>query len=162
MFCLLAGESISLRTSLGSSLGLVEAESGQVERLIFDLMLNARASMSSGVLTLQTSKFEVGPETGASRGAALEVLPQGSYVLITIEGIPDGARIERNARETGKLDLIEGSRQGEDALLREIYEIVEKNRGAIEQVSNTEGRHGFKIYLPMSAQRVSSAFAGAG
>ena len=162
MLYLLVGESISLCILLDPALGLVKAERGQIERLIFDLLLHARAAMpSGGALTLQTSKVEFGVERGATCSRGLQVLTQGSYLAITVLDTTGGVRSATKTGGFGSLAATEGPNRGEDPLLREIYEIVEKNHGAIETTSDAEGPTGFRIYLPVSAQLASSAFAGA-
>jgi signal transduction histidine kinase len=162
MLCLLVEESISLRILLDPALGPVKAEGGEIERLIFDLMLHARAAMpKGGTLIIQTSKVVLGPEHGRTRNPALQALPQGSYVVIAVQDTTGGVLTEGKTGEFRSFTATENFHPGEDILLREIYEIVEKNQGAIESSSSAEARADFKIYLPMSAQTASSARAAA-
>ena len=77
----LIGEDITLEQRLGSSLGSVKADPGQIEQVILNLVLNARDAMSvGGRLVLETRNVAAGE---ALRLGRFEVSP-GPYVSLTV------------------------------------------------------------------------------
>src|SRR5438477_12950689 len=88
--CLLqrvVGEDVDLRISLDEDAGQIEADPGQIERVLLNLALNARDAMpSGGILTITTQALDSGGVPNQ-----VDVKP-GKYVLMQVtdngEGIP--------------------------------------------------------------------------
>ena len=77
----LIGEHIELAVELGSELGGVMADRGQIERLLLNLVLNSRDAMPrQGTLTIETANVEV----EKAGGDAIPRLQAGSYVCLTV------------------------------------------------------------------------------
>jgi PAS domain S-box-containing protein len=91
----LIGESIRLDVDLGSGIGLVRSDRGQLEQAIVNLVVNARDAMpDGGRLTLATDvHFR---RTGDGAGTPLDLEP-GRYVVISVED--DGAGMEPELAE---------------------------------------------------------------
>jgi two-component system, cell cycle sensor histidine kinase and response regulator CckA len=67
----LVGDGVRVVTELAGDLGIVEADSGQLEQVILNLAANARDAMSGdGQLTLRTANVELG---GGNCSAPAEV-----------------------------------------------------------------------------------------
>jgi len=55
------GEDVDLQISLGEDAGRIEADPGQIERILLNLALNARDAMpSGGILTITTQALDSG------------------------------------------------------------------------------------------------------
>ena len=91
--CLLqrvVGEDVDLRISLGEDAGQIEADPGQIERVLLNLALNARDAMpSGGILTITTQALDSG-------GVPNQVdFKHGKYVLMQVTDNGDGIPAER-------------------------------------------------------------------
>src|SRR5688572_7523056 len=77
----LIGEHIELRLKPASDLGQVNADPGQMEQVIMNLVVNARDAMPhGGVLTLETTNVELS-QARASQTAGVK---PGNYVLLSV------------------------------------------------------------------------------
>ncbi len=74
------GEHIEVITELSADLGTVEADPGQMEQVLMNLILNARdATPAGGQIRIQTSNGELDESTASMHGVA-----PGNYVLLTV------------------------------------------------------------------------------
>jgi CheY-like chemotaxis protein len=148
----LIGEDIRLTFAPGPETGLVRADRGQIDQVIFNLAVNARDAMpSGGILKIETATVEV--DEGEHR-SNVESQP-GSYVLlgVTDTGIGmDEATASHifepffTTKEVGK---------GTGLGLSVVYGIVKQSNGFIRVHSAPGQGTQFKIYLP----RVNEASA---
>jgi PAS domain S-box-containing protein len=140
------GENIELVTELGSDLRPVEIDSGQLEQIVINLVVNARDAMPrGGTLTITTRNAE-----GVSTPfAVLSVSDTG-------EGIP--GNIREHIFEpffTTKDDM------GTGLGLSTVYGIVEQNGGHV-RVDSSPGRgSSFDVWLPSTAKHALKAAAPA-
>jgi two-component system cell cycle sensor histidine kinase/response regulator CckA len=145
----LIGANIELKTVLGTDLGHIHADPGQIEQVLMNLVVNARdASLDYGEITVETANvdLESGPEGGTRQYVMLSVSDNGS-------GIDETTRKRIfdpffTTKEVGK---------GTGLGLSTVYGVVEQSNGKIEVLSEVGKGSKFMIYLPrVEKQQISS------
>jgi PAS domain S-box-containing protein len=141
----LLGEDIELKTSLGPSLGLVMADSGQIHQVLMNLVINARDAMpDGGDLTLETANVEIDAAFIAEHPEATP----GSFVLLAVADSGAGMDEETSRHIFEPFFTTKGPSNGSGLGLATVYGIVQQSRGWIG-LSTEPGRGTeFKIYLP--------------
>ncbi len=150
MLVRLIGSNIDFITRLQPDLGMVEADTSQVEQIIVNLVVNARDAMhEGGRLLITTRDCEV--NTGDARFDT-ETKP-GPAVCLTVSdtGVGMDAQTQRYLFEP--FFTTKGVGGGTGLGLATVYGIVKQSRGHI-LVRSTPG-HGstFEIYLPRVVQQ---------
>jgi len=148
----LIGEDIELVTILGSNVGKVKADPGQIEQVVVNLALNARDAMAKGGrLHIETAE-EILDESAIARHGNL---PAGPYLKLMFRD--DGIGMDEETishifepyfttKEVGK---------GTGLGLATVYGIIRQTGGDIQVESEPGGGSTFTIWLP----RVSDAEA---
>ena len=83
----LIGENIELKTQLESDLGIITADTGQIEQVIINLAINARDAMpAGGELLIETKKvfLDEAPEIAEAD------MERGRYVLLRVSDTGQG------------------------------------------------------------------------
>ena len=141
----LIGESITLRVACAEDLWHVQADPGQLEQVLVNLIVNARDAITGhGEIEVLTSNLE----TSATGGPVPGPPEPGRYVMLTVKdtgrGMSDVVRSKLfepffTTKETGA---------GTGLGLATVYGAVEQNGGTVTVDSTLGEGSTFRIFLP--------------
>jgi PAS domain S-box-containing protein len=148
------GEDIDLSMVLGSALGRVKADQGQIEQIVMNLAVNARDAMpDGGKLFIETTNAEI-DVTFAKRYSY--PVQQGSYVLLTVSDTGTGMDAAIQAHIFEPFFTTKEKGKGTGLGLATAYGIVKQSGGYIDVYSEVGTGTTFKIYLPRVHDPVES------
>ncbi len=149
----LIGEDIELVTLPGRAVGSVDADPGQIEQVLVNLAVNARAAMpEGGKLTIETLEVEL--DEAAARDKP-DVVP-GRYVVLAVSDTGVGMDRETLAHIFEPFFTTKRAGEGTGLGLATCYGIVKQAGGHITVHSQPGCGTEFKVYLPRaSKERVS-------
>ena len=139
------GENIELATELGSGLGKVRADMGQIEQVILNLAINACDAMArGGKLTIRTDNFTVAnPVSGF-----VEDIQPGRYVCLIVtdtgQGMDEAALPNIFEPFYTTKEIGAGTGLG----LATVFGIVKQSGGYISVDSKPGQGTSFKLYFP--------------
>jgi len=141
----MVGEDVEFTTLLEPELGLVKADAGQIEQVLMNLVVNARAAMPNGGKLLIESK-NVNPDQ--EHGRRHPSLRNGPYILLTVSDTGVGMDEATKSQIFEPFFTTKEVGQGTGMGLATVYGIVEYSEGYIETHSQLGVGTTFKIYLP--------------
>jgi two-component system, cell cycle sensor histidine kinase and response regulator CckA len=148
----LIGEDITLMTTLEPDLRPVIADSGQIEQVIMNLVINARDAMpTGGVLIIETGNVELDQSYALTHPEA----PIGPCVVLTVSDTGHGMDEITQARIFEPFFTTKELGQGTGLGLATVYGIVRQSGGEISVASQPGHGTMFRILLPASASITS-------
>ncbi|HKO92072.1 MAG TPA: ATP-binding protein [Polyangiaceae bacterium] len=155
----LVGARIALHLRCDPELWNVQADAGQLEQVLVNLVLNARDAISEeGQVVIETRNVVLQEPAGEPH----KPLPPGEYVELCVRdsgrGLSDVVRTRLFEPFFTTKDVGEGTGLG----LATVYGAVQQNGGAITVESELGSGSTFRILLPRVAASSSSEVAAAG
>jgi PAS domain S-box-containing protein len=150
----LVGEDIGLNVDYGPNLPLVHGDTGMIEQIVLNLVVNARDAMpGGGELTLSTSRHLATKEQSAERGESRT----GEYVKFSVADSGSGIAQEHLSRIFEPFYTTKEAGKGTGLGLATVHGVVNQHHGWIEVTSALGEGTRFDVYLPTSAVRQSEA-----
>ena len=141
----LIGEDIELETRLGTDLGCIRADPGQIGQVIMNLAVNARDAMpQGGRLMIETASVQMDPGRISPSGP----VPAGKYVMLAMSDTGCGMSLETQARMFEPFFTTKEASKGTGLGLATAYGIVSQTGGIIDCTSELGNGASFRVYFP--------------
>ena len=147
------GEDIELVTTLDAGLGSVKTDTGQIEQILMNLVVNAKHAMPlGGKITIETKNVMLDEhrESGTSESNS------GPFVMLAVTDTGCGMDAATQARIFEPFYTTKELGKGTGLGLSIIYGIVEQSAGHIRVVSKPGQGARFEILLPLTERREES------
>jgi len=150
----LIGEDIQVIAKLGTDLGRVKADPGQMEQVIVNLAVNARDAMpQGGKLILETTNAELDESYRRTHPGARP----GPYVRLAVSDTGHGIDAATLPRIFEPFFTTKEQGKGTGLGLSTVYGIVKQSGGYIMVYSEPRRGSTFKVYLPRVDEEAQAA-----
>jgi signal transduction histidine kinase/ActR/RegA family two-component response regulator len=149
-------EDIEYKVYLCEPVGKVQADPGQMEQVLLNLIVNAADAMpKGGTLTVETENVHVDEGYAQSRAP----LATGDYVILAVSDTGYGMDAGTKARIFEPFFTTKEPGKGTGLGLATVYGVVKQSSGYIFVDSAPGAGARFEIYLPQVPERVQAAQA---
>jgi PAS domain S-box-containing protein len=139
------GENIELNLTLDKELGHVNADPGQIEQVIMNLVINARDAMpNGGVLTIETTNCELDGETFSPRFTG----KSGPQVRLTVSDTGHGMDKSTRDRLFEPFFTTKSPGKGTGLGLSTVFGIIKQSGGSLDVTSEPSQGTTVNVYLP--------------
>ena len=150
----LVGENVDVRLRLNAKNGMVHADPHQLERVVMNLVVNARDAMPhGGKLSIETAGVSWDEAYAQSHPES----PVGHYVMLAVSDSGAGMDEETKKHIFEPFFTTKDIGKGTGLGLSTVQGIVAQSGGYIEVYSEPGRGTSFKIYLPMVDESVANA-----
>lgn len=144
MLTRVVGEDIEMTTVLAPNLWTIEADAGQLEQVLMNLVVNARDAMpAGGRLSIETSNIELAEVDALPIG-----LKPGPYVVLAVADTGIGMDADTKARAFEPFFTTKEVGRGTGLGLSTVFGIVNQSGGAVAIASSPGQGATFRVYLP--------------
>jgi PAS domain S-box-containing protein len=141
----LISEDIEMQTVPAAGECLINADPGQIEQVIMNIVINARDAMPrGGKLMIETECLELDKNYAEKHAGAAE----GPYVMLAVSDTGEGMDAETKARIFEPFFTTKGLGKGTGLGLSTVYGIVKQSGGYIWVYSEPGQGTTFKVYFP--------------
>jgi len=153
LFERLLREDIQYKTQLGEPLGRVQADPGQMEQVLLNLIVNASDAMpTGGMLTIETANVRVDEDYAQTRTP----LATGDYVMLAVSDTGYGMEASTKARIFEPFFTTKEPGKGTGLGLATVYGVVKQSSGYIFVDSEPGAGARFEIYLPQVPEQAQA------
>jgi len=154
----LIGENISIETSLTENIPNIEADAGQLEQVIMNLVINARdaineksAEDNNRKISISTSEIDLDEEFVSGNPGS----DKGKHLLISVTDTGTGMDEEMVTKIFEPFFTTKSAEKGTGLGLSTVYGIVRQNKGFIKVESEKGKGSVFNVYWPVSRKKAS-------
>ncbi|MCZ6677232.1 MAG: ATP-binding protein [Candidatus Poribacteria bacterium] len=143
----LIGERIELDIQRDPNLQMIRADPGQIERVIINLLVNARDALPhGGTITMRIENAVLDEQAVAALGD----FPAGNYIMLSISDTGIGMEKDVLCNIFEPFYTTKGTEEGTGLGLATVFGIVTQSGGRIEVESEPGKGSTFRIYLPQT------------